>query len=690
MNREKAELIPFQEGVNVNLFFPGALRRELLDELKRAIAEGVTVLSVTGDEGTGKTMICRMLEQELTGEYICVYLPDNLESFDEVIRILAAEAGGGDTVQLQSTEENISAIIHSLSAKKQRLVVIFDQAERIYLAMLERLRKLLDLINADENLLQLVFAGRNVLLENLDQLAICDFTDTEETHFHLDDLDMSETYAYLNHCARQRSRAKGKSIFTPEASKKIFSVARGNFKKTNIIAAKSIESADIEGSFVVAPKNVNIEDTDFADLRESFLAKLGRRGGWLIPGGVVLLLCVLLIVLFRGGDEDEKTVLVQTEKPVEIKAAVDDMEQASSLKPPEVPAEKNLQNNEVVEKDNKDNFLVFKTVDQEQAGGKVVDQADTATTKTALAQLSNQSELAAPQNDKIQEKFSFSHADGEQVVGNQQEKLLQVTDSGKQEALPGAEIEKPNENTHIQLTQEPPGGGEPNPGSAGNQVIVSQLSVQEKTDSTLIPLHTQVKKSPENDSEKIIKTVGEKAAGVEKAPGDESKEPSPVLAGTKKSVPPQRVSNASSKELFQIARVKLDVPDNSGVVDSKTAPSNDGAFAGSLYDQRMVAGKVLFSQKNEEIQTIQIMALTGGQAEQNLREKLTQQQYRDIAENLYILKGGNGAALYVFYGEYPDKISANQAREHLPLFIRKNDPYVISIREAQNKATLHQ
>ena len=63
MNREKDELIPFQEGVNINLFFPGAQRREILDEIKKSIDDGVAVLSIIGDEGTGKTMLCRMVEQ---------------------------------------------------------------------------------------------------------------------------------------------------------------------------------------------------------------------------------------------------------------------------------------------------------------------------------------------------------------------------------------------------------------------------------------------------------------------------------------------------------------------------------------------------------------------------------------------------------------------------------------------------
>jgi hypothetical protein len=490
---------------------------------------------------------------------------------------------------------------------------------------------------------------------------------------------MAETYAYLNHCARQRSRAKGKSIFTPEAAKKIFNIARGNFRKTNIIAAKSIESADTEGSFVVAPKNVKIEDTGLEGLRESFLAKLGRRGGWLVPGSVVVLLSVLLIVFLTSGDNEDNKTVVQAKKTTELTNSSNKKEGASSqaLELPVVLDEKSLQK-KTMEKDDKDNFLVFKTVDEDQSDRMSVDQPEATTIKNKLSSSQNQKDSLAAQSDTLSEKPSPSHADAKQAA-----------DSGNQGALPGIETVESIDDMQNQLTKDIHENRELQPGKAGSQVMVSQLSVQEETDPALIPQHAQLKENAEKSSETIKNNLKKRVTGVQKETENESKEPSPILAGTKKSVPPQHVSIASPKELYKIGRVKLTVPDNGDVVDSKSAPAKGSVFAGSLYDRRMVAGKVLFSQKNEGIQTIQIMALTGEHAEQNLREKLTQQQYRDIADNLYVLKSANDAALYVFYGEYPDKNTANQAREHLPLFIRKNDPYVISIREAHDKATLY-
>ena len=95
----------------------------------------------------------------------------------------------------------------------------------------------------------------------------------------------------------------------------------------------------------------------------------------------------------------------------------------------------------------------------------------------------------------------------------------------------------------------------------------------------------------------------------------------------------------------------------------------------------------MFSRKIKGTQTIQIMALTGEQAEKNLRERFSTQQYKEVADSLYILGNKNGSTLFVYYGAFPDRESANRALEQLPPFLGKNEPYVISLLEAQSKIT---
>ncbi len=79
------------------------------------------------------------------------------------------------------------------------------------------------------------------------------------------------------------------------------------------------------------------------------------------------------------------------------------------------------------------------------------------------------------------------------------------------------------------------------------------------------------------------------------------------------------------------------------------------------------------------------MVLTAEQAEENLKRRLQQEEYREVADRLHIVKG-NSSRVYVFFGEYPDMDAARQARNTLPEFLRKHAPYAVSIEEAIEKA----
>jgi type II secretory pathway predicted ATPase ExeA len=670
LNRENDELIPFQEGVNVNLFFPGAHRRELLDEVKKSIADGVAVLSIIGDEGTGKTMLCRMIENELSDEFICVYLPKTLESFDEVLHLLATETGAYNEEQAQSFDETVSVIIERLKERDKKLVVIFDQAERMYLAMLERLRKLLDRINGHEKLLQLIFAGRKVLLENLDQLSICNFEDAAETHFYLDDLDMAETYAYLNHCARQRSRAIGKSIFTPEASKKIFNIARGNLKTTNILAAKSIESADDEGSFVVTPRNVNIKGSGLEGMHEPFLAGVRRKSGWLLSGAVLLLLCIVLIAFLRGEDESNRASSKQPEKTLEISAgpgnetetlSTSSNSSAEQVEPP-------TQEEAISESNLNESSIVFKTEPEEKAQSPLSqDQSKLDQDRSGIAPSSKNS--IEKTGTGLQDKHSVE-------VGNDEAELqTKIQPTGPVAA----------ELSQIKKDIQQGGAGELSP--QDSKVTVSELSVREELDTDLIPAHKQEKQDVLHAPEQIKKQEKKIIVGaVEQSQQDQSGS-SKILAGTKKSVPTHLQSNANPKQLFKVAQVKL--PTSGSAIPEKDQLKSTMSVS-TLYGQRVAAGEDLFSGKLKGSQTIQVMALTGDLAEKNLRELFLKQEYQEIADKLYILESENSSTLYVFYGAFADRESANKAREQLPPFLGNNEPYVISILDAKNKVTPQQ
>jgi type II secretory pathway predicted ATPase ExeA/septal ring-binding cell division protein DamX len=302
------EQSPFREDFDTSLFFPGAGRSELLGKLKSAINESVALLTLTGEEGCGKSMMCKMIEKEVPNGYILVHFSETFDSFEDVTRLIAQKMKItlADGVAVSDIRDLLLEVWERLAEKNQRMLLIFDQAERIHLATLERIRKMLDIVNQTGIAFQILFAGRPGLLKNLKNLSLCNFQGAMERHFSLELLDSSETHSYLNFCMN-RGTNEGKEIFSPEMSEKVFMIADGNIRMTNILAEESLPLFTTDPSFMVLLDNVQdtVQETspkgksggwDYSIFKEAFLA----NKKWTIPLSAGLGVLLLLLILRMG------------------------------------------------------------------------------------------------------------------------------------------------------------------------------------------------------------------------------------------------------------------------------------------------------------------------------------------------------------------------------------------------------
>jgi septal ring-binding cell division protein DamX len=113
----------------------------------------------------------------------------------------------------------------------------------------------------------------------------------------------------------------------------------------------------------------------------------------------------------------------------------------------------------------------------------------------------------------------------------------------------------------------------------------------------------------------------------------------------------------------------------------------DKVSVDQLFNARVAAAaKWLVGAKNDHY-TIQIMSLASEGAENNIKKMLTQKEYQDVADRFFFLrKVAATPTVLVFYGEYSTMVDARNARNALPEFLLKHNPYAISIRGAVEKA----
>ena len=268
---------PFRITPDTRLFYTGGGRGDVLDALVYAITSGEGIIKVTGEVGTGKTMLCRMLESRLPGNVDLVYLANPSLSPDDIVQAIALElgvAGDGASSRIEFVFQ-LQQILVDRHADNRRVVVLVEEAQSMPLATLEEIRLLSNLETKREKLLQIVLFGQPELDEKLALPEIRQLRERITHSFKLEPLAPKEIRDYVNFRLRS-SGYRGRDAFTADACRAISRASEGLTRRVNILADKAMLAAYTDDTHDVARRHVKvaIKDSNFP-IAKSF--KLNRR-----------------------------------------------------------------------------------------------------------------------------------------------------------------------------------------------------------------------------------------------------------------------------------------------------------------------------------------------------------------------------------------------------------------------------
>ncbi len=266
-----------------------------------------------------------MLEQKISDECVVIYCPHTVESFEDVVRIILHKLGvvTDAITDGKGVREAIKKIVELLLEERCHLCIIFDEAENIYLATLERIRKMLGQMTEAGVHFHVLFSGRPPFLGNYEQLIICDFKQIEEVHVQLKALSAMETADYLENCIDRLPDEVQKDIFTEEVIEQICVTAKGNFGLVNTLVEESIVTPGDNSSFMVLLDSVaEVKEEDSHFKWSHILTNIKQ----FIPmiswtGGAVAVIVVLFLAFDSGDEEQRETVMLPkkgSEKQQEI------------------------------------------------------------------------------------------------------------------------------------------------------------------------------------------------------------------------------------------------------------------------------------------------------------------------------------------------------------------------------------
>ena len=237
---------PFRITPHTDFFFAGADRGAVLDALCYALEHEEGIIQVSGEVGSGKTMLCRMLLQRLEARGRggdTVYLANPSLSREEILAAIAADLG----LELpdrspHGTTRALQQALLERYAQGRRVVLLIDEAQAMPGPALEEVRLLSNLETPREKLLQIVLFAQPELDTRLADPALRPLRERITQHFQLQPLARPDVAAYLEFRLRAAGY-RGPNPFTPAAVGRIARSSAGLTRRINILADKALLAA---------------------------------------------------------------------------------------------------------------------------------------------------------------------------------------------------------------------------------------------------------------------------------------------------------------------------------------------------------------------------------------------------------------------------------------------------------------
>ncbi|PKH05150.1 ExeA family protein [Moritella sp. Urea-trap-13] len=257
--------VPFGLTPNTQFYHPLVPHFEALQVLTTALASGEGFIKVTGEVGTGKTLICRKLLNELGEHYVIAYLPNPYLTPNEMRAAIASELSIDTSLDQQQLTQALNHRLIALSGEDKQVVLLIDEAQMLPHETLEALRLISNLETESKKLMQVVLFGQPELDVRLKQDDLRQLRQRITFSYQLRPLLTNETASYVEHRLTV-SGYRGAPLFEAKALRLLHQASGGIPRLINILAHKCLMLSYGQNVRNISAKLVKlaIKDTDSA------------------------------------------------------------------------------------------------------------------------------------------------------------------------------------------------------------------------------------------------------------------------------------------------------------------------------------------------------------------------------------------------------------------------------------------
>ncbi|NTV29037.1 MAG: AAA family ATPase [Candidatus Omnitrophica bacterium] len=221
-------------------YFESSRHKDAYAHLLYGIRHRKGIICLTGEVGTGKTTLCRILLNKIDPTIRTAFILNPNFSQIQLLQLINKDLG------LPSIRNNKLDLITLLNqflidetSQGHNVAVIIDEAQNLNVHQLEQIRLLSNLETEKEKLLQIILVGQPELLEKLRKPALRQLNSRIGVRYHIQPLDKTDTGEYINHRLKIAGGPE-KLHFTDEAIHSVYEFSKGTPRLINILCEHAL------------------------------------------------------------------------------------------------------------------------------------------------------------------------------------------------------------------------------------------------------------------------------------------------------------------------------------------------------------------------------------------------------------------------------------------------------------------